>query len=148
MGISDSKGIACDFQGHYNVCEDGYMMVGDPTRYLKMPLNSLTVVVGPPITADENHDEEEKQRLWDKGLRQANEIYKKRLHNICCDNCHSHVACALNAMGLEAFGIKKWDMVKLCFLVFFKARFTSVGSMVQQFGPFLFLMFICILLSR
>jgi hypothetical protein len=144
MGISDSKGVACDFQGHYNVCEDGYMMVGDPTRYLKMPLNSLTIVP----TAGEYNEEEEKHRLWDKGLRQANEIYKKRLHNICCDNCHSHVACALNAMDLEAFGIKKWDMVKLCFLMFLKARFTSVGSVVQQFGPFLFLVLLCVLLSR
>lgn len=144
MGISDSKGVACDFQGHYNVCEDGYMMVGDPTRYLKMPLNSLKIV----STAVEYNEEEEKQRLWDKGLRQANEIYKKRLHNICCDNCHSHVACALNVMDLEAFGIKKWDMVKLCFLMFFKARFTSFGSVVQQFGPFLFLVLLCVLLSR
>jgi hypothetical protein len=143
MGISDSKGVACDFQGHYSVCEDGYMMVGEPTRYLKMPLKSLALAAA----ADENNDEE-KQKQWDKGLRQANEIYKKRLHNICCDNCHSHVACALNSMSLEAFGIRKWDMVKLCFLIFFKARFTSVSGVAQQFGPFIFLIFIFVMLSH
>ena len=64
------------------------------------------------------------------------------MHNLFCDNCHSHVACALNRMPLTAYGISKWDMVKLCFLIFFRARFLSVGAIVSQFAPFVILVIV------
>lgn len=69
------------------------------------------------------------------------------MHNICCDNCHSHVAYALNSMEIRAFGIRNWDMVKLCFLVFFRARFLSVGGFMAQFIPFGILMLIVLLVK-
>mmetsp|Transcript_5945 Transcript_5945/g.10225 ORF Transcript_5945/g.10225 Transcript_5945/m.10225 type:complete len:85 (-) Transcript_5945:440-694(-) len=69
-------------------------------------------------------------------ITEANAEYRTRMHNICCDNCHSHVAYALNSMEMSAHGIRSWDMVKLCFLVFFKARFLSLGGVVAQFLPF------------
>jgi hypothetical protein len=77
---------------------------------------------------------------WDEMIREANRIYSGRVHNLCCDNCHSHVACALNKMQLQPpFPIigSNWDMVKLCFVVFFRARFLSIQGFVQQFLPFL-----------
>ena len=132
MGISDSQGVACDFQGPYNVGEDGYMMMGPPTRYLRMPLSSI----------------EGSTEQWDQAVQESNENYKGRMHNICCDNCHSHVACALNTMGLEAYGMRKWNMVKLCFLVFFKGRFVSLGGAVHQFGPFLFIVLLFTIVGR
>ena len=113
------------------------MMVGAPTRYLPMPLYSLL----------EGQSDNDGTQRWDDGVRKANEIYKTRMHNLCCDNCHSHVACALNTMGLQAYGIQHWNMVKLCFLMFFKGRFVSVGGVVRQFGPFLLLMFLFTLLG-
>ena len=33
---------------------------------------------------------------YNKSIAKANKVYCKRMHNICCDNCHSHVANALN----------------------------------------------------
>ncbi len=74
---------------------------------------------------------------WDAMIQEANEVYRQRMHNIVCDNCHSHVAYALNRMNL--WGIK-WDMVKLAFLVFFRARFLSLSGFFAQFGPFLVLL--------
>ena len=41
---------------------------------------------------------------WDQAVQSANRTYSQRMHNICCDNCHSHVACALNAMGYTNLG--------------------------------------------
>ena len=79
---------------------------------------------------------------WDEAVQEANQVYRGRMHNLCCDNCHSHVACALNRMPIKAYGISKWDMVKLCFLVFFRARFLSVGGIVSQFGPFVVLLLV------
>jgi hypothetical protein len=73
---------------------------------------------------------------WDRSIKEANAEYRTRMHNICCDNCHSHVAYALNHMELKAYGIQRWDMVKLCFLLFFKGRFLSLGGFIMQFAPF------------
>ena len=58
------------------------------------------------------------------------------------------MAYALNAMSLRAFGIQRWDMVKLCFLTFFKARFLSVGGFVAQFLPFTLLVIVIATVSN
>lgn len=71
----------------------------------------------------------------------------KRMHNICCDNCHSHVAYALNDMEISAYGIRNWDMIKLCFLLFFRGRFLSVGGFISQFLPFSIFIFVIILVK-
>ncbi|KAK9719827.1 Protein of unknown function (DUF778) [Popillia japonica] len=51
---------------------------------------------------------------WDHGVTEASEIYKGRMHNLFCDNCHSHVATALNIMNYN--NSTSWNMVKLAFL--------------------------------
>lgn len=84
---------------------------------------------------------------WDKAVSEANSEYRTRMHNICCDNCHSHVAYALNSMEISAYGIRNWDMVKLCFLVFFKGRFLGVGGFVAQFLPFSLILMILVLVK-
>mmetsp|Transcript_13507 Transcript_13507/g.19763 ORF Transcript_13507/g.19763 Transcript_13507/m.19763 type:complete len:90 (-) Transcript_13507:74-343(-) len=77
-------------------------------------------------------------------IGEANTIYNGRIHNLAFDNCHSHVACALNKMQIRppflcGGSLSEWDMVKLCFLVFFRARFLSFGGFLQQFAPFIIL---------
>ena len=41
-------------------------------------------------------------RLWDACVRQGNLEYSRRMHNIFCDNCHSHVGRCLQLMGYAA----------------------------------------------
>ena len=48
-------------------------------------------------------------------MGEASEIYTGRMHNLCCDNCHSHVARALNIMEYD--GSTRWNMVTLAFLM-------------------------------
>ena len=108
------------------------MAFGAPTRYLEINVELL------PGGAER----------WDAAIEEANRVYDQRIHNICCDNCHSHVSLALNKMPLEAFGIRKWDMVKLCFLVFFKARFVSFGGFLCQFLPFVIFVLLMLLFSK
>ncbi len=122
MGITTSNGTACDFQGPFSVGDRGRMAFGKATRALQ--INNITSSL--PGGAEQ----------WDRSVIVANNEYRNRMHNICCDNCHSHVAYALNDMECRAFGIRQWDMVKLCFLVFFKGRFLSLGGFVMQFLPF------------
>lgn len=126
MGIADSRGIASDFQGPYYVADQGRMAFGAPTRALKVDVSDLP---GGP-------------ERWDEAIQEANQVYRGRMHNICCDNCHSHVANALNGMPMKAYNISKWGMVKLCFLVFFRARFLSTTAILVQFGPFVVMVLI------
>lgn len=114
-GICDSSGVASDFQGPYFVGDDGRMAFGAPTRAIKVP------------SAPAN---------WDETIQQANEVYRGRMHNIFCDNCHSHVAYALNAMPVTAFGVSHWGMVKIAILMFFRSKFLSWSGVARQFLPF------------
>lgn len=56
------------------------------------------------------------------------------MHNLCCDNCHSHVALALKRMGYA--GVEGWNMVVLAFWVFFAGRFVSFSGFLKQWLPF------------
>jgi hypothetical protein len=122
MGMSFSDGRIVDFAGPYFVNESGNMAFGNPTRIVDLHIPA---------------------EIWDASVTRANEVYSKRMHNICCDNCHSHVACALNDM--EYGGRKDWNMVTLAFWVFVKGRFTSAWDAVRTFGPFCVLLTIVLL---
>ena len=162
LGIADSRGVISDFQGSYYVGDRGRMAFGRPTRSLSfsMKVNDLPgmnyfcihfiifiightsnfflilylicAILGGSFT-------------WDEKVKEANQVYNGRVHNLFCDNCHSHVPLALNLMNMQAFGIENWDMVKLCFLVFFRARFLSFRGFLSQFAPFLILVFLIVL---
>lgn len=79
-GICDSTGTIYDFAGPYTV-GTGRLAFGKTTRYIQLD---------PLLCTLED---------WDTAIKDGNEIYKHRMHNICCDNCHSHVAKCLNVMG-------------------------------------------------
>ena len=101
------------------------MAFGAPTRALFIP--------------------QEDAERWDAAIHEANEVYRGRMHNLCCDNCHSHVANALNRMPTRAYGIESWDMVKLALLMFVKGRFLSTRGIYMQFGPFTIMVLLVIL---
>ncbi|CAM9286057.1 unnamed protein product [Phaeothamnion confervicola] len=114
MGIADSSGVIHDFAGSYMIGED-HMAFGAATRYVQL------------------HPARCSADSWDEAVAKADDVYRKRIHNICCDNCHSHVALALNRMGYG--GSSRWDMAKLCAWLFFRGRFVSVGGFLRQWVP-------------
>jgi transmembrane protein 222 len=129
LGIANAHGVASDFQGPYTVGDDGRMAFGPPTRAL-------------PFTYTQSE-------AWDAAIDEANQVYRGRMHHICCDNCHSHVAYALNRIpGLQAYGVSQWNMVNLAVMIFFRARFLSWWGCVYQFGPFVILLLLLIVLKR
>uniref|UniRef100_A0A8C4V637 Transmembrane protein 222 n=1 Tax=Falco tinnunculus TaxID=100819 RepID=A0A8C4V637_FALTI len=71
---------------------------------------------------------------WDTAVHDASEEYKHRMHNLCCDNCHSHVALALNLMRYD--NSTSWNMVKLCFFSLLYGKYVSVGGFVKTWLPF------------
>ncbi|XP_015593277.1 transmembrane protein 222 [Cephus cinctus] len=117
MGIGTSSGIIRDFAGPYHVSEDN-MAFGQPTRYLQLNYqNARGGIQG-----------------WDSAVAEASEKYKGRMHNLCLDNCHSHVATALELMNYKN---QRWNMIKLACILFICGRFVSFCGAVKTFLPFL-----------
>ncbi|KHN87279.1 Transmembrane protein [Toxocara canis] len=116
MGIATSRGVIRDFAGSYCVNEDD-MAFGWPTRYLKLDVDK---VVGGA-------------EAWDRAVRSASDEYKGHVHNLICDNCHSHVALALNEMRYAQR--RNYNMIYLGTLIFFKARYVGFGGFLKQWLP-------------
>lgn len=127
MGIAMSNGVIRDFAGPYFVSEDN-MAFGRPTKYWQ--LDPIYVPGG--------------QAEWDKSVSEASEIYKKRMHNLCCDNCHSHVATALNLMLYK--NSNKWNMVKLAFFSLIFSKYVGISAWLKTWIPFLIILLACILM--
>eukprot|EP00933_Yihiella_yeosuensis_P077577 TRINITY_DN88151_c0_g1_i1.p1 TRINITY_DN88151_c0_g1~~TRINITY_DN88151_c0_g1_i1.p1 ORF type:complete len:202 (+),score=34.29 TRINITY_DN88151_c0_g1_i1:52-606(+) len=119
LGMAGGDGQIWDFSGAPFGDGTGRMMCGDVVRYLQLnPRNCR------------------KLRL-NLAVQESNQIYRDRMHNICCDNCHSHVAVALEKA--EYKGRQRWNMVIIAFWVFFQGRYTNAIAVVKHWLPFLIL---------
>merc|ERR1711934_650003 len=101
VGICTSDGVIHDFGGPYYVAEDN-MTFGWPTRYWQLEPSKCAQQIPGAVGA------ETQIASWDTAVIASNCEYKKRVHNIVADNCHSHVANALNKMQYE--GKTNWNM--------------------------------------
>ena len=148
-GIADSRGVVSDFQGPYTVGDRGRMAFGAPTRALCMNTkNDYSSVGEQQEQLNENgSDNEATCNVWDQAVQEANQEYRGRMHNLFCDNCHSHVAYALNHAGVRQYGVEKWDMVKLAVLITFRGRFLSWSALIQTYAPFCIFVFLVLFFS-
>ncbi|KAE9022800.1 hypothetical protein PR001_g13061 [Phytophthora rubi] len=119
LGLADSKGVIFDFAGPYTIGRDDFAF-GAPTRYLQC-------TVAPKDVAK-----------WDEAVAAGCKIYEKRMHNLCCDNCHSHVAVCLE--HADYGGRKRWNMVELCFWMFFRGKYVSIAGFLKSWLPFVFVL--------
>eukprot|EP00510_Aplanochytrium_minuta_P004938 CAMPEP_0184007688 /NCGR_PEP_ID=MMETSP0954-20121128/1498_1 /TAXON_ID=627963 /ORGANISM="Aplanochytrium sp, Strain PBS07" /LENGTH=177 /DNA_ID=CAMNT_0026286597 /DNA_START=407 /DNA_END=937 /DNA_ORIENTATION=+ len=93
MGIADSRGVIYDFAGPYTIMEDN-LTFGRTSRYIQC------------INASEATESFAKD--WDEAIGLANRVYSNRMHNLCWDNCHSHVKNVLNRIKFRDFN--HWNM--------------------------------------
>ena len=122
MGICTTQGIIRDFAGPYYVSEDN-MGFGVPTKYWQLGINKIP---------HGNFAE-----AWDRSVYDASEEYKGRMHNLCCDNCHSHVAMALNLMRYDKS--TSWNMINLCFLMAWHGKYVNICGFMKTWIPFIIL---------
>eukprot|EP00301_Raphidiophrys_heterophryoidea_P012563 c1916_g1_i1.p1 GENE.c1916_g1_i1~~c1916_g1_i1.p1 ORF type:complete len:192 (-),score=19.26 c1916_g1_i1:61-636(-) len=134
MGICDSRGVIYDFAGPYTIGEDDFAF-GKTTRFLQ--LNPKLVRETVPSTESNHLSLEDTPQnyveIWDNCVKQACSIYSGRVHNLCCDNCHSHVAMSLE--GMRYAGVNHWNMFMLAIWMFFCGRFVSIPRFVSTFLP-------------
>lgn len=118
-GIADSEGIIFDFAGPYTIGRE-HMAFGEPTRFIQLD---------PKKCADMD---------WDRAVREGCNMYSRRMHNIFCDNCHSHVAATLNSAGYN--GSRGFGMVGIGVWFFFQGKFTSLQAFLRTYIPSLIIM--------
>eukprot|EP00922_Rhytidocystis_sp_ex-Travisia-forbesii_P030511 GHVS01045077.1.p2 GENE.GHVS01045077.1~~GHVS01045077.1.p2 ORF type:complete len:115 (+),score=7.99 GHVS01045077.1:197-541(+) len=76
--------------------------------------------------------------LWDDAVHEASRIFRQRQHNIFCNNCHHHVATALNLMHYQ--GRSNWNQFSVWWHVLLRGRYISYGAVAVVWGPFLALL--------
>ena len=103
-GIGDSKGITHDFAGPYYVSVND-LAFGETHKYVVLDLEGVT------------------QQAYDEAIAKADIIYNKRMHNICCDNCHSHVARVLN--NLKYKGRTNYTMIDVWWMCLVSSKYVG-----------------------
>ncbi|CEM30996.1 unnamed protein product [Vitrella brassicaformis CCMP3155] len=124
-GICASDGACHDFAGPYHIGIDA-MAFGRPTKYLQLkPQDALLD--------------------WDEAVHGSDCKFGKEMHNLACNNCHHHIAKALNDMKYR--GSSNWTQFHIFawFLVY--GKYTSVEGAVKTWLPFLVIVTIIILFT-
>ncbi|KAG9339191.1 hypothetical protein JZ751_024049, partial [Albula glossodonta] len=103
------------------------MAFGKPTRYWQLDVKKVCAIT------------------WDIAVHEASEEYKQRMHNLCCDNCHSFVALALNLMRYD--NCTSWNMINLCLLSFIHGKHVSCVGFLKTWLPFLLLIGVILAIS-
>ncbi|XP_056651439.1 transmembrane protein 222 isoform X2 [Monodelphis domestica] len=114
----------------YPVAHEDNMAFGKPVKYWKL---------------DPSKVHASRPNAWDTAVHEASEEYKHHMHNLCCDNCHSHVALALNLMRYN--NSSHWNMVKVCLFCLIYGKYVSIGAFVKTWLPFVLLVGIIVTTS-
>ncbi|XP_012275729.1 transmembrane protein 222 [Orussus abietinus] len=117
IGIATSSGIIRDFAGPYVVQEDN-MAFGQPTKYWQLKHTSVSGSA----------------QAWDAAISEAAEVYKTRMHNLCCDNCHSFVALALNLMNYN--NSRTWNMCSVGLSMTIHGKHIGLAGFLKTWLPF------------
>eukprot|EP01098_Paradermamoeba_levis_P014605 TRINITY_DN703_c0_g1_i1.p1 TRINITY_DN703_c0_g1~~TRINITY_DN703_c0_g1_i1.p1 ORF type:complete len:201 (-),score=33.54 TRINITY_DN703_c0_g1_i1:210-812(-) len=124
MGIATSEGMIHDFVGPYYIHKNKTRLgFGPVTKYYQIHLNEIQALGG--LAQVES---------WDAAVEESSERYSHLVHNLFCNNCHNHVAMALNK--LEFRGFKHWNTLSLmCFMSLYSS-FASFSRFLRIYLPF------------
>ena len=117
-GLCGADGVIHDFAGPYYVSEDDFAF-GECHKYVMIDVENGSL------------------QKFQEDIMRADRTYRKRMHNICCDNCHSHVARALNNHKYR--GKDNWTMVSVWWLLVTESKYVSIAHIFWTYLPFLLL---------
>lgn len=78
---------------------------------------------------------------WDEAVSKSSVLYGTRMHNLFCDNCHSHVGLALQYMKYRnrvSFG-----MIYLAAWMFVSGKYVGVTGFIKTWLPFFVVVTVC-----
>ena len=110
VGIAHSDGKIHDFAGPYFVSVDDFAF-GSTHKYVKLEIGDVP--------------------RYNASLEKADRTYRNRIHNLFCDNCHSHVAQVLN--NFKYRGRDNWNMVDVWWMCIAQSRYVSCGAVIMTY---------------
>jgi transmembrane protein 222 len=113
-GIALSDGVIHDFAGPYTITIDD-LAFGETHKYVPLDIKD-------PVT-------------YDRSVIKADKIYSEMMHNICCNNCHSHVARALNKYQYR--GRDDYTMVDVWWMCCTQSRYVSWAHVAKTYLGFI-----------
>eukprot|EP00743_Colponemidia_sp_Colp-15_P008207 GILK01008901.1.p1 GENE.GILK01008901.1~~GILK01008901.1.p1 ORF type:complete len:189 (+),score=11.13 GILK01008901.1:36-569(+) len=125
-GICTADGVIHDFAGPYYVSVDDFAF-GKPTKYLQLDVRGIDT------------------KTYDLSIQGADSKFGNEMHNIFCNNCHSHVADALNRMRYR--GKTDWTMLSVWWQLCVRSKYVSTGAFIKTYLGFLIVILVVILLA-
>ncbi|KAL4459711.1 hypothetical protein ABPG73_002245 [Tetrahymena malaccensis] len=125
-GIALSNGVIHDFAGPYFISVDNFAF-GKPLKYVKIKHDNIT------------------KEKYDNAIIKADNKFCQMMHNLFCNNCHSHVADALNNMGY--LGKTNWNMVSVWFICLWSSNYVSWWKLIQTYLPLTIILLVAFLLG-
>lgn len=162
LGIGDWSGRVVDFAGNYYVGV-GHFAFGEPLKFLRLDIAAIADGDDADDTGDgdgggsgggnskyntepyslashsQNMSDEEAERtsmherVYNRAIAIGAELYRGRKHRLVTDNCHSHVAATLNAMGYA--GRRNWTMVSVWWHFTVRCRYVSWAAVARVWLP-------------
>jgi len=132
LGIGDSEGRVHDFAGPYYIGVDDFM-TGSVYKYLPIEDEELERLLK---TGAQKRSVKE---LWDGAIGSADEDYRQQMHNLCCNNCHHHVASTMTYMGRPMSMLQAW------WAVTWKGKYVSCDKVIKTYLPFLLMVTVILL---
>ena len=120
-GIGTSSGIIHDFAGSFFVSVNDFAF-GKPTKYYQLELT------------------EQERKEFDRAIEKGDNKYNMQEHNLCCNNCHSHVAYILNQLKFK--GKSNYTMVHIWWMMISKGKYVSFFSLIKTYMGFIIFMFV------
>ena len=127
LGVADSRGVIYDFAGPYYVGK-GDLAFGRTARYVQLAPSRFS-----SARARAARSRAERAQVWDEAVHRANCAFERKMHILCTQNCHSHVATALDEVAYAGFS--HWNMVLLALWVFARGRFVSASAAAAALLP-------------
>jgi len=125
LGIATSEGIINDFGGPYYVNKDKHETAFGPvTKFFQVSSKQIRNLNGKGDVIEG----------WDSAIEQSSEDYSHMMHNLIINNCHSHVAHALNKV--EFYGFTHWNTLFLILFMMFQSRFVSFPRFLKTYLGF------------
>ena len=124
-GIGNSNGILHDFASSFFVSVDDFAF-GKPTKYIELEL-----------TEQEKYD-------WDRAILKGDNKYNMEVHNLCVNNCHSHVAYVLNQLNYK--GRNNYNMVSIWWMLITKGKYVNCCGFFKTYIGFLIIIFIILII--
>ncbi|PFH38714.1 transmembrane protein [Besnoitia besnoiti] len=125
VGICTAEGVVHDFAGPYFVSVDR-MQFHRPMRAWRLERERMH----PPVDA----------AAYDMAIQAADTRFRETSHNLFCNNCHHHVAEALNRMAYD--GRRDWTQFDVWWQLLIHGRFLTWRDWFLVWAPWILLVMV------